>query len=217
MATRTASRIRLPPGRIAAPIPPSPLSRRAFFSLPGSSSSATTQHLTATRTLPYPVAPLYALIADVDSYSTFVPYCSLSRVTHWSAPDPADPAGRRWPALADLHIGWGGFNEVFTSRLRCVPGVSVEAVSGGDGPDDEAASAVFRSLVTRWSVREAPTTGSGVGGGPRTEVHLAIKYQFSNPLYAAVSAAVSDKVAGLMIEAFEKQARERLGGKDRLL
>ncbi|VUC34926.1 unnamed protein product, partial [Clonostachys rosea] len=54
-------------------------------------------------------------------------------------------------------------------------------------------------------------TGSSSSNAPRTEVHLSIKYQFVNPLYAAVSAAVSDKVAGMMIEAFEKQARQKLG------
>lgn len=174
--------------------------RRPFFSLPTSD----TQHLTATRTLPYASDPLYELIADVDSYSQFVPYCSESRVLRWSQPDDA---GRKWPTLADLQVGWGGFDEVFTSQLRCVPGVSVEAVSGttqaGGGKD---ASMVFKSLVTRWSVRSLAGQSS-----PLTEVNLAIKYQFTNPLYAAVSAAVSDKVAGLMIEAFEKQARLKLG------
>ncbi|KAF4983627.1 hypothetical protein FZEAL_979 [Fusarium zealandicum] len=175
--------------------------RRSFISFPSSEP----QRLTAIRTLPYSYEPLYDLIADVDSYSSFVPYCSRSRVTRWSEPDST--TGRRFPALADLHVGWGGFDEVFTSRLRCIPGESVEAVSGetapgGSGPD---ASAVFRSLVTRWSVR--PIAGPPA---PRTEVHLSIDFQFTNPLYGAVSAAVSDKVAGMMIEAFEKRAREKL-------
>ncbi|KAF4455237.1 Coenzyme Q-binding protein coq10, mitochondrial [Fusarium austroafricanum] len=180
---------------------------RSFITLPSSEP----QRLTANRILPYPAEPLYDLIADVDSYSSFVPYCSRSRVTLWSDPDPA--TGRRYPTLADLHVGWGGFDEVFTSRLRCVPGQSVEAISGetapgGTGPD---ASAVFRSLVTRWSVRS--TAGPPL---PRTEVNLTIDFQFTNPLYGAVSAAVSDKVASMMIEAFEKKAFENLGPERRL-
>lgn len=175
--------------------------RRSFISFPSSEP----QRLTAHRVLPYPSEPLYDLIADVDSYSSFVPYCSRSRVTCWS--DPDSTTGQRYPTLADLHVGWGGFDEVFTSRLRCVPGQSVEAVSGetvpgGTGPD---ASAVFRSLVTRWSVKSIAGPPS-----PRTEVHLAIDFQFTNPLYGAVSAAVSDKIASMMIEAFEKRAFERL-------
>lgn len=197
MSVRTAT-ARLLPLRRAAPL-------RSFFTLPGTSSTSS-QTLAATRILPYPQAALYELVADVDSYAQFVPYCARSRVTSWS---PPDSDGRRWPAVADLHVGWGGLNEEFTSRLRCVPGVSVEAVSGDPaGTGGQDASAVFKSLVTRWSLR-------GLEGekSPSTEVNLSIKYQFTNPLYAAVSAAVSDKIAALMIEAFEKRAREQLGGR----
>lgn len=178
------------------------LQRRPFFSLPGS-GSVSTQHLSATRVLPYALPPVYKLIADVDSYSSFLPYCSSSPVTRWSEPDAQ---GQRWPIEADLHVGWGGFDEVFSSRLRCVPDQSVEAVSGGG---DKDASAVFKSLVTRWSVRALDQDKVH----PRTQVHLDIRYQFTNPLYAAVSAAVSDKVAGLMIEAFETRAKQKLGKK----
>ncbi|PHH84163.1 hypothetical protein CDD83_2374 [Cordyceps sp. RAO-2017] len=186
---------------------PHAIARRAFFNLPGSTgggggSGGEAQHLAATRTLPYAHGALYELIADVESYERFVPYCSRSRVTEWS---PPDARGRRWPALADLHVGWGGFSDVFTSRLRCVPGVSVEAVSGGESA---APSAVFKTLITRWSVRPG---ASDQPSSPSTEVRLTIDYRFANPVYAAVSAAVSDKVAGLMVEAFEKRARDILG------
>ncbi|RDA89932.1 hypothetical protein CP533_3296 [Ophiocordyceps camponoti-saundersi (nom. inval.)] len=154
------------------------------------------QHLAASRTLPYASEPLYELIADVDSYQGFVPYCTHSRVTSWSEPDAR---GRRWPALADLHVGWGRFEEVFTSRLRCLPGVSVEAVSDG------TSSAVFKSLVTRWSFKPLSSDPT-----PKTQVHFTVDYEFLSPIYAAVSAAVSDRVADVMIEAFEKRAQEKL-------
>lgn len=206
MSLRIACRVCASP---RAPRAANLLHRRPFFTLPGA-DKALTQHLSATRTLPYPLRPVYDLIADVDSYSTFVPYCSRSQVTSWTQPDP-DANGRRWPARADLHVGWGGFDEVFTSRLRCVPDVSVEALSGdvaGSGVEGEAASAVFRSLVTRWTVKALAG-----GPGPLTEVHLEIRYHFANPLYAAVSAAVSDKVAGMMIEAFERRAGEQFAKK----
>ncbi|QYT05918.1 Polyketide_cyc domain-containing protein [Trichoderma simmonsii] len=182
-------------------------SRRAFISLPGTSP----QTLLATRTLPYRHEPLYELIADVDSYSAFVPYCSHSQVTKWSSPDDS---GRRWPALADLHVGWGGFDEVFTSRLLCVPGVSVEARSGGSagGGLAQDASSVFKTLETLWYL----TPVARQSAAPSTEVRLTIKFEFVNPLYAAVSAAVSDKIAALMIDAFEKRVHYKLGAQQRL-
>lgn len=179
---------------------------RSFFNLPAND----TQTISATRTLPYSQRSLYRLISDIDSYSTYVPYCSHSRVTKWSQPDEH---GLRRPVLADLHVGWGGFDEVFTSRLHCVPDVSVEAVSGDPADmDARAASSVFKSLFTLWHLKPVSHDAS-----PSTEVHLVIKYQFTNPLYAAVSAAVSDKVAGLMIEAFEKRAQEKLSSSQSLV
>lgn len=192
MSLRIASPRLLRPPRLQS----SCLHRRHFFSLPTSSQ---TQTLTANRVLPHPVQPLYTLIADVDSYHNFVPYCTRSIVTHWDTSTTP-----KLPLQADLHVGWGGFTEVFTSQLHCVPGESVEAISGGK--DAETDNGVFKSLVTKWSVKSV--------GPSRTQVDLKIRYEFANPVYAAVSAAVSDKVAGVMIEAFEKQARERLGRKD---
>lgn len=207
MSTRTACSLAQLPSRLARPAHYSgrPSVQRSFITFPSS-----TQRLTAVRAMPYAASRLYELIADVDSYSTFVPYCSQSRITHWTAPDPSH-GGRRLPCRADMHVGWGGFDECFTSELRCVPGLSVEARSGKDavfGSDaPQSSSSVFDALRTKWSLRPLNETSSA----PETEVSLAIEYQFSNPLYAAVSSAVSDKIAGIMIEAFEKQALTKLG------
>lgn len=177
----------------------SPPTRRPFITLPGTAP----QTLTATRTIPHPPLPLYELIADINSYATFVPYCSSSTVTAWSPPDENN---RRWPTLATLRVGWGGFEESFTSKVTCVPSSLVEARSG------EAAglggSSVLKSLVTRWSF--APRV---VGGKEGAEVGLKLTFEFANPVYAAVSAAVSETVAKTMIEAFEAHARGVLEGK----
>ncbi|KAI1410951.1 hypothetical protein F5Y13DRAFT_68026 [Hypoxylon sp. FL1857] len=205
--------------------------RRSFITLP----ETPPQTLTAARRLPYNHAQLYDLIADVDSYVRFLPYCKVSRVTHWTP--TADANNRRWPTRADLTAGWGGFEETYTSRLFCVPSLGiVEAISGDarteipaaelrkhgladPGPGSSSVGGgggggdgVFKSLVTRWTV-------SPVEGATRadrfqhdwSDVRLSIKYQFANPLYMAVSSAVADKVAPIMVEAFVEQARRILG------
>ncbi|CAI4210459.1 unnamed protein product [Parascedosporium putredinis] len=170
-------------------------SRRAFITLPGTSPAP--QVLTASRLLPYPTGPLYDIISDVDSYASFVPFCSSS----------ASPT-------ATLRVGWGGFQDSFTSRLDCVPGSVVEAVSGSAArliadPGRRLStgnSAVLKSLSTRWTLE--PRTVAGAEGA---EVNLTIRFEFANPLYAAVSSAVSETVAAKMIEAFESHARKILG------
>ena len=203
--------------------------RRSFITLPGTEA----QSLSATRILPYKSSSLYTLIADVDSYSSFVPYCVESKVTKWSG---ADKDGERWPSEADLKVGWGGYEEKFTSRLFCVPGSIVEALSGDAVTDIPKASlahhsatfeapatanAIFQSLSTRWTVKPfhyKPPTGQPQTdktlhpARDQTEVHLTLNFQFSNPIYAALSKAVAPKVAGMMIEAFEIRARRLLDG-----
>ncbi|OCL02688.1 hypothetical protein AOQ84DRAFT_228606, partial [Glonium stellatum] len=59
--------------------------RRTF--LPNPFSPPAPQVLTARRTLPYPSPAIYAIIADVPRYSSFLPYCQSSTVTRWSGPD----------------------------------------------------------------------------------------------------------------------------------
>ncbi|KAI1462184.1 hypothetical protein F4805DRAFT_409638 [Annulohypoxylon moriforme] len=205
-----------------------PTPRRTFITLP----SPPPQTLTAARRLPYSHTQLYDLIADVDSYVSFLPYCQVSRVTHWTTPttssssaQASDPSSRRWPTRADLTAGWGGFQETYTSRLFCIPSLGiVEAISGdarteiplselrkhglsdpGPNPNpgtEDSDGGVFKSLVTRWTVTPA---------GEWSDVRLSIRYQFANPLYMAVSSAVADKVAPVMVEAFVERARRILG------
>ncbi|KAI0885256.1 uncharacterized protein GGS22DRAFT_141022 [Annulohypoxylon maeteangense] len=198
--------------------------RRTFLTLP----SPPPQTLTAARRLPYPYLHLYDLIADIDSYVTFLPYCQTSRVTHWTTPSSSSPsATRRWPTRADLTAGWGGFQETYTSRVFCIPSLGiVEAISGdartlipistlrehglsdtGPGTRGVSDGGVFKSLVTRWTV--SPAGGEEASGW--SDVRLSIKYQFANPVYMAVSSAVADKVAPVMVEAFVERARRILG------
>lgn len=160
-------------------------------------------------------------------------------MTSWSSnPDPT--TGRRYPTSGTLSAGWSGLSETYSSRVFCVPDLGiVEAISGdavssipaselqkyglsdpgpgrpGSGVGQEG---TFQSLVTRWTVRplerrrQGAGAGAGAGDGEEwSQVDLSIRFQFVNPLYAAVSSAVADKVAPVMVDAFEKEARRALG------
>ncbi|KAG9243622.1 dehydrase and lipid transport-domain-containing protein [Calycina marina] len=198
---------------------------RSFLTLPGTEA----QTLKASRILPYKASSIYSLIADVDAYSNFVPYCVDSKVTKWSTPDEK---GTRWPLEADLKVGWGGYEEIFTSRLYCVPNSTVEALSGEavtslptsklqhysaslKSLNSSPTNNIFKSLSTRWNFMPVPTRyEAGMINSPesptQTEVHLTIDFQFANPIYAALSNAAAPRVAGIMIEAFEAQAKRQL-------
>ncbi|KAI9767599.1 MAG: hypothetical protein M1840_005636 [Geoglossum simile] len=199
-------------------LPPHHQSRRHF--LPDLAPEIQSFH--ATRTLPYSSAALYDIVADINSYSAFLPYCLGSSVSQWT---PAARDGKRWPTEAELRVGWGGLDERFVSRVLCIPGSVVEAVSGstvsrwGLPPTTDQASGtangLFTHLLTRWTIRPSPHNGLPRERGAllvkeRTEVNLDIKYQFTNPIYAALSKAVAPKTAGMIIEAFEERARKLL-------
>ncbi|KAL8920849.1 MAG: hypothetical protein Q9208_006021 [Pyrenodesmia sp. 3 TL-2023] len=201
------------------------------------------QTLTASRILPYPSSALYALITDIPSYPSFLPYCTSARITSTSSPDPTHH--KHWPRTADLHVGWSGYTESFRSRIYCLPHHTLEACAGSAEPsipksdlphyqpdDDDAGSPptgdvqdspLFTSLLTRWTLHEfpfkplppnaRPQDGDAEANPahPRTEITLFIEAQFASAVYSALSQAAAPKVAGMMIEAFEKRAQEVLG------
>jgi coenzyme Q-binding protein COQ10 len=177
---------------------------------------------------------IYNIIADVPSYSSFLPYCLSSKVTSWSKAD--NLYGKRWPQEAVLEVGWGVMRERFKSRIFCSPGKAVEAVWGegkckleeseishhlfeepkpkeqGPGSDGEG---ILTHLWTRWTVKPGRNGGSDKNEAEavahETGVSLDIEFRFANPVYAAMSSAVVDGVADLMIETFERRVEEQLG------
>lgn len=222
--------------------------RRGFFGAPGGSANpfGSNQTLTAQRTLPFPSTVVYDIISDVASYSQFLPYCRDSTVTKYS--EPAQD-GKKYPEEAKLVIGFNEhISEEFTSRVYCVPGKVVEAVSGNmksslsgeeiahhsarPAPDQDPSrkDTVMAHLLARWSLKpyhyKPPPTSAihkddahkntaetnPVRSQDKTEVNLAIEFQFSNPMYAAVAGGVAPKIAEKMIEAFEKRVKEVMIG-----
>ncbi|KAF2209934.1 hypothetical protein CERZMDRAFT_91270 [Cercospora zeae-maydis SCOH1-5] len=223
--------------------------KRAFFGAAGGNTNpfGSNQSLTAQRTLPYPSPVIYEIISDVASYSQFLPFCQGSVVTKWSAPAQD---GKKYPEEAKLVIGFNdSIKEEFTSRVYCVPGKVVEAVSGNmkstlsgeqiahHSPRPEAdqdpsrTDTVMAHLLTRWSLKPYPykppptnaldkenahrntQNTNPVPSQQKTEVNLAIEFQFSNPLYAAVAGGAAPKVAEKMIEAFEQRVKDVMVGK----
>lgn len=196
------------------------------------------QTLTASRILAHPAKELYELIADIDAYQEFVPYCVRSTVTAQSEPEIAVSGGRRWPRTADLQVGYGSYDTIFTSRIYCEPYRGLEAVTGSakstlsmlehykgaETGSNAPSGSLIESLLTRWTFHEYPfkpmppdgqTPQQGSANAnpslPRTQVSLLIEAQLSNPMYGLLLQSVKSKIAGLMIDAFEKRALEKLG------
>jgi coenzyme Q-binding protein COQ10 len=68
---------------------------------------------------------LYAVVSDVGSYASFLPFCTQSRVLTPLTPAPtrATPDAQRMEA--ELTVAFLAFTEQYTSRVTCVPCESV--------------------------------------------------------------------------------------------
>ncbi|KAF8438739.1 hypothetical protein BGX38DRAFT_1070394, partial [Terfezia claveryi] len=152
-----------------------------------------TQSISATRTLPYTPTALYRIISDIDAYSSFLPYVLDSKVVERH---PITSS----PTYADLRIGFTPIDETFRSKVTCEEPSVVEADASGNG--------IFETLKTRWEIYPAAGLAVPNGEAAGSVVALKIDFGFSNPLYAALTQAVVPKVATLMIDAFEKRAKE---------
>ena len=224
-----------------------PYQPKAFFDRPNihqsrfySNPLTPLQTLTSSRILPYHTHELYNVIADINAYSRFIPYCTSSTITSHSSPDPFQK--KQWPCTADVRVGYGPYDEAFRSNIYCIPYTTVEAVSGdaetslskdqlphyvtkNKQPEHISVNgSIFNSLLARWSLKEFPFKPSPSDGKPpqegnananpsipRTEVSLLIEVRFASAVYSALSQLAAPKVAGMMIEAFEKRAKEVLG------
>lgn len=179
--------------------------------------------LKATRTLPYAPGPLFRTISSVESYEKFLPFLSASTVT-------ARDSVTGYPTRAFLTVGYGRFQETFTSRVDCddangkwvVEAKSGRGVDGEGGKEGDSGEGLFEYLNTRWELFPVEGRGGGSQNGQQrgvsrlpteTEVMLQIQFRFRSAIHAAVMSAVEDQVAAMMIEAFEKRMKEVEGSK----
>lgn len=113
-------------------------------------------------------------------------------------------------------MGYGPITQSYTSRIVCVPGRSVEALSGTDEPvaQKDGGKNPFKQLITRWTVEDAPAPRTRNGEGQQeewTKVDLDMTMRLEDPFLQMMLSKVTDETATKMIEAFEKQVRGQFG------
>lgn len=165
---------------------------------------------------------LYAVVSDIDSYASFVPFCTRSRVIRPLAPTPTPAMPNAQQMEAELTVAFLAFTEQYTSRVTCVPYESVKAVA-------ESATPLFKSLETNWRFHPAssthqsndhpsPSTTPSQSQPPLapedvgpTLISLTLSFAFANPVHTAVSNAFFGRVSGLMVKAFEERCSKVYG------
>lgn len=136
------------------------------------------------KNLPYTQSQLYELVAGVEKYPQFLPWCLASRITRREGDT----------FYADLIIGYKLVREKFGSKVVCVPqsNISVEYLSGP-----------MKYLSNHWEfIAEADGT---------TTIDFYVDFEFKNPVFQKLMGLFFNEAVRRMVSAFEARARELYG------
>jgi coenzyme Q-binding protein COQ10 len=138
-----------------------------------------------TRRLSFRPEQLFDLVADIERYPEFLPWCLGARILT-----------REGNAVtADLIIGYKMFREKFTSHVTLDRPRAI-TVAYHSGP--------LAHLTNQWEFTPA-------GKGCDLSFHVA--FDFHSRMLASVMEPFFDKAMGRMAEAFEKRAGELYGAR----
>ncbi|MFA4994976.1 MAG: type II toxin-antitoxin system RatA family toxin [Bdellovibrionales bacterium] len=137
-----------------------------------------------TRVLPYAIEQMFDLVADVERYPEFLPWCKEVRII-----------GRGKDGLvADMVVGTKLFSDKFTSQVVLDRPTAI-TVNYRSGP--------LSHLSTKWAFKAID---------PKTcEVFFDVDFDFRSPLLHAAMTVFFDKALKKMVEAFEGRAKELYG------
>jgi coenzyme Q-binding protein COQ10 len=137
-----------------------------------------------TRVVPYPASLMFDVVADVEKYPQFLPWCVGLRVLK------REHVKAREVLLAEMVVGYMSIREKYTSRVILDrSGLTID-VAQTDGP--------FRVLENHWRF-----TVEGEG----CRIELALAYEFRSRMLNAVANAAFGRVYTKMADAFEARAR----------
>ena len=132
---------------------------------------------------------MFDLVADVERYPEFVPYCERLVVRN-----RIPQTDGREAVVASMTLGYRMFNETFGCRVLKDEANLVIVVEYLDGP--------FRYLNNRWIFRPLET-GS--------EIDFYIEYELRSRSLSLIVGSVFDRAFEKLSEAFERRANSVYG------
>jgi len=138
------------------------------------------------RVLPHSPEQLFDLVADVERYPEFLPWCIGARIR-----------SRRENVLAaDLIIGFKGFRESFTSEVTLDQAAMRIDVVYRDGP--------FKYLNNHWIFNAQPDGAC--------EIDFFVDFEFRSRLLQRIIGILFNEAVRRMVAAFEARADQIYGG-----
>ncbi|XP_075767456.1 coenzyme Q-binding protein COQ10 homolog B, mitochondrial-like [Pelodiscus sinensis] len=164
------------------------LPARSFLNLAAAQLGSKRMEYSEMRVLGYSTEQMYNVVADVESYQHFVPWCSSSKVL----------SCRQGLTRAELEVGFAPFVERYISEISLTPQHQIRAVCN-DGH-------LFRHLETVWSF------GPGLPGQPDTcTLEFYVSFEFKSILHSHLAQLFFNEVVKQMVAAFERWAEKTYG------
>ncbi len=140
--------------------------------------------------VPYTPAQMFDLVADIEAYPQFLPWCRAARIL-----------SRQGDAVrAELVIGFRGVTERYVSRVLLDRGRMEIDVDYEKGP--------FRHLKNKWKFQEAPEG---------CQVDFEIDFEFRSRLLQVLIGAMFTEAIRRMTQAFRQRADSLYGLRAKLL
>lgn len=150
---------------------------------------ATKKHIEQ-KQLPYTPEQMFALVAAVDRYKEFAPWCVASRINRWEGDDVF---------YADLVVGYKLLRERFTSKVHL------------RAPTDDRAGKItieylkgpLKQLQNTWVF-----SSDGQGG---CIIDFSVEFEFSNSMLQGIAQVFFQEIVKRMVGAFEARAQDLYG------
>jgi len=141
-----------------------------------------------TRRVPFSPRQMFDLVADVERYPEFLPFCEALLVKK------RDRNGGKDSLIADMSVGYMAIRETFTTRVTLdEPRLRIQ-VEYVEGP--------FSYLENRWTFKPDPLG---------CLVEFYITYEFKSRMLGLVMGSMFDRAFRKFAEAFEERADKIYG------
>lgn len=133
--------------------------------------------------MPYTALQMFNLIADIQAYPEFLPWCAAARIRKRTQMDKVEVID------ADLVISFKVFRERFGSRVTLRPETNIIDVEYLDGP--------FKYLNNHWKFVDCE-------GG--CEVDFFVDFEFKSKILQSIIGVVFGEAMQRIVGAFETRA-----------
>jgi ribosome-associated toxin RatA of RatAB toxin-antitoxin module len=128
---------------------------------------------------------MYRLVADVESYPKFLPWCAGSRILE------RDTEG----LIAEIDMAFGGIRKTFTTRNTL----------NSTSMDIRLVRGPFSRLEGSWRFQQVAELGS--------RISLDLEFDFASRLLALAVGPVFGTIANSLVDSFKRRAREVYGAR----